>query len=575
MYLGIDVGGTHTDAVVVDGGKIRASAKVPTDHDYLLTSIRRALESILADINPADVTRLNLSTTLSTNAIVEGKIEEVGVFVSAGPGIDPENMRTGKHFYLAPGSIDHRGIEVEPLDRESIRQAVETCATDGVRVFASVGKFSVRNPAHENAMAEAIGNNADFLTRGHSLSGVLNFPRRVATSYFNSAVWRIYNDFAWAVEETARDFGLSCEINILKADGGTMPLSVSKELPVESILSGPAASVMGMIALESISSDCVILDIGGTTTDIAIFADGTPIIEKEGMTVGSYPTLVKALKIRSIGVGGDSALHVRGDEVYVGPDRKGPSMASCDAFGGMSCEIKNGPDGTPAELYGRMCAPALTDVLNYLGLSDFGDVHASRSGIERLVAQGERDPEELCSRAAEFAAEKIRRSVEDLLDEINEKPVYTITELLEGKKVAPRRVYVMGGPAAAMAGLLRDALGMEVVVPDHFSVANAIGAALTRTTMEIELFADTQKRRMIIPALGHETEIARNYDLEQAKEDAVRLLKTRMADLGVSGPEPEITGEGSFNMVEGFRTVGRNIRVKCQIRPSAEKLSPK
>jgi hypothetical protein len=250
-------------------------------------------------------------------------------------------------------------------------------------------------------------------------------------------------------------------------------------------------------------------------------------------------------------------------------------MASCDTFGGTSCEIKNGPDGMPAELYGRMCAPALTDVLNYLGLSEFGDVQASRSGIERLVAHGGSDPEELCGKAAEFAAEKIRQAVEDLLDEINEKPVYTITELLEGKKVAPRRVYVMGGPAEAMSGLLRDALGIEVVVPDHFSVANAIGAALTRTTMEIELFADTQKRRMIVPALGHEAEIARNYDLDEAKKDALGLLKKRMQELGVSGPEPEITGEGSFNMVEGFRTVGRNIRVKCQIRPSAEKLSLK
>jgi N-methylhydantoinase A/oxoprolinase/acetone carboxylase beta subunit len=295
------------------------------------------------------------------------------------------------------------------------------------------------------------------------------------------------------------------------------------------------------------------------------------------MTVGSYPTLVKALKIRSIGVGGDSALHVSSEGVHVGPDRKGPSLAACKEFGGAGCEVgaTRGSE-LPPEMLGRTCAPALTDVLNTMGLSEFGDVRASRSGIERLCAQRNHEPEELCERAARFAADKIRSAVDDLLAEINEKPVYTISELLEGKKVEPKRAYVMGGPAAAMAGLLENALGMEVIVPEHFAVANAIGAALTRTTMDLELFADTRKRRLIVPSLDHEVEIERNYDLEEAKKDAVRLLKERLERLGVTdGPEPEITDEGSFNMVEGFRTVGRNIRVKCQIRPSAEKLSPK
>jgi N-methylhydantoinase A/oxoprolinase/acetone carboxylase beta subunit len=562
------VGGTHTDAVIVDHDTIRAQAKVPTDHDNLLRSVRAALDAVLTGMKPSAVTRLNLSTTLSTNAIVENKTEEVGVFVSAGPGIDPENMRTGKHYYVIPGSIDHRGKEIEPLDPALLHKAVKECRADGVKVFASVGKFSVRNPAHENAMSEALADQADFMTHGHALSGILNFPRRVATSYFNSAVWRTYNDFAWAVEETIKDFGLTCEINILKADGGTMPFSVSKTLPVESILSGPAASVMGMIALESIADDCVILDIGGTTTDIAVFADGAPVIEKEGMTVGSYPTLVKALTIRSIGVGGDSALYVERDGVRVGPERKGPPLALCDVHGGTSCEIGSLPGETPSDRLGRVCAPALTDVLNYLGLSEFGDVEASRAGIKSLCGQTGQDAKALCDHAVEYAANKIRDAVEHLLWAINEKPVYTITELLEGKTIKPKRVYVMGGPAMALAGHLEKTLGLPVVVPGHYAVANAIGAALTRTTMDIELFADTQKRRMIVPAMDHVAEIPKSYNLEDATNDAVRLLQERLKELGVTdGFKPEITGQGSFNMVEGFRTVGRNIRVKCQVRP--------
>lgn len=569
MYLGIDVGGTHTDAVVVDQNGVRASAKAPTNHGDLLSSVRLALGSALKDIDPALVSRLNLSTTLSTNAIVEGKTEEVGVFVSAGPGIDPENMRTGKHYYVIPGGVDHRGKEIEPLDREALGKAVEACGAEGIRVFAGAGKFSVRNPAHENAMAEAVAGAADFMTRGHVMSGVLNFPRRVATAYFNSAVWRLYNDFTRAVEETVADYGLDCEINILKADGGTMPLSLSKDLPVESILSGPAASVMGMIALEAITEDCVILDIGGTTTDIAVFAGGAPVIEKDGMSVGSFPTLVKALKIRSIGVGGDSALSVKAGGIFVGPERKGPPLAVCAEFGGKGIETGRPPGGpVAAEPSGAMCGPALTDVLNCAGLSRFGDVGASRAGVERLAASHGLDPEAFRNEALRIAAEKIREAVRELIDEINEKPVYTISELLEGKKVRPKKAYVMGGPAEAMAGLLEKALGLEVVTPPYFAVANAIGAALTRTTMDAELFADTQKGRMVVPALDYEAEISRNYDLEDARRDAKRLLEQRIRELGIAlEAGPEITSEGSFNMVEGFRTVGRNIRVRCQVRP--------
>ncbi len=579
MLLGIDVGGTHTDAVVVEDSRIRATAKVPTDHDNLLHSIRAGLRAVLSGLDPGRIKRLNLSTTLSTNSIIEGKTEDVGVIVSAGPGVDPENHRVGGHFHVIEGSIDHRGTEIKPLDQPQLEGALGACESAGVRVYAAVGKFSTRNPGHEDRIEESIraraAKDADFITRGHSLSGALNFPRRMATAYFNSAVWRSYNDFAWAVEESVADFGLASELNVLKADGGTMPLSASKDVPVQTILSGPAASVMGIIALCDITQDCVILDIGGTTTDIAVFADGAPLIENKGMTLGSYPTLVRALKLHSIGIGGDSALHVSVDDIHVGPDRKGPSLAGCERSGGTSCEIAHAPGGGPPETWGRMCAPALTDAMNYLGISDFGDTQASKAGIERLAALWDMIPERLCRRAVAYAVDQIRAAVLDLVYEINEKPVYTIFELLEGKRVKPRKVYVMGGPAKAFSDLLAKSLGMEVVVPEHFAVANAVGAALTRTTMDVILFADTQKRRLFIPNLNVSREIPREYTLEQAKEDARRYLLEYLQDKGVrvDETEPEIIEAGSFNMVDGYSAKGKNIRVRCQVRPSVAKIS--
>lgn len=558
MLLGIDVGGTHTDAVALEerGGcmETAASCKVPTDHDDLLGSVTAALREVLRDVDPARAVALNLSTTLSTNAIVEGKVEDVGVLVSAGPGIDPHLFMPCRHFYALDGYVDHRGNEVRALRGGQVREAVEACRKDGVRVFAAVGKFSTRHPRHERVMRNALcavdGDEpceaADFVTMGHELGGTLNFPRRVATAYYNCAVWRVFNEFAEAVKRSLDDLGLgNVRVNVLKADGGTMPLAESRRMPVQSIFSGPAASVMGIVALCDIVHDSVILDIGGTTTDIAVFADGAPLVEREGIDIGSLPTLVRALKVRSIGMGGDSAISVLADEVRVGPNRLGPSAC----HGGER--------------------PTLTDALNWVGESEVGDVEASRRALRDYAASHTMPAEVLAERAVEYASRTIHRETRALVDEINAKPVYTIHELLEGKQVVPRKIYLMGGPAESMRSPLFERFKLSVEVPSDYAVANAIGAALTRTTWDLELFADTERNVMFIPSLSYRENIPSNYGLEQARRDAVNQLSMHLDAMGVKldKDEAQITHASSFNMVKGFDMVGRNIRVRCQVRP--------
>lgn len=545
MRIGIDVGGTHTDAVVVDKGRVVASAKVVTDHHNLLISVRSALESVLKSVDPKEVSRLNLSTTLSTNAIVEGRTEDVGVLVSAGPGINPDDYQVGPYYYTVSGSIDHRGVEIVAPDPDGVKELTRSCCETGLKVYAVVGKFSTRNPAHELVLAEGLMSCADFVSQGHRLSGQLNFPRRVATAYYNSAVWRVYNRFADAIEASVREYGIYAPVHILKADGGTMPLAISREHPVESILSGPAASVMGIIALCDIKQDSIILDIGGTTTDIAIFASGSPVIEVDGIEVGSYPTLVRAMRTRSIGIGGDSRLHVHAGAVRVGPERVGPCMAS----GGSK--------------------PTLIDALIYKGLASFGDVEASKEGIRKLAALWDMFPDALADEAIQTAVAAIRNAVDGLLDEVNSRPVYTIMELIEGGTLTPTRVYIMGGPAKAFSTLLADALHRKVEVPELHSVANAIGAALTRTTYELELFADTEKGIRFIPTLGLRDIVQKGYVLDNARKDAVSLLLDHLGSQGVHLRESDVDvlEANSFNMVGEYGTVGRNIRVKCQIRP--------
>ncbi|BDQ38204.1 hydantoinase [Pseudodesulfovibrio nedwellii] len=561
MLLGIDVGGTHTDAVAMDlsqGMQVVASCKVPTRHEDLLSSVTEALETILASIGKASVSQLNLSTTLSTNAIVQGKTEDVGVIVTSGPGIDPHNFMPCKDFHVIDGSIDHRGNEVRALSNRQLSKAIDSCRDNGVRVFASVGKFSTRNPRHENFIRRMVCNckdidvcdHADFVTLGHQLGGALNFPRRVATAYFNCAVWRLYNDFATAVEKALADMGLShVKVNILKADGGTMPLSQSRTMPVQSIFSGPAASVMGIIALTDIFHDSVILDIGGTTTDIAVFADGAPLIEREGISIGSHPTLVTALKVHSIGIGGDSAISIVGDNVRVGPTRLGPSVC----MGGEQV--------------------TLTDALNCTGIAEVGDVAASKKAMATYADRHSIPADTLAKKAVAYAADAIHSATRGLIDEINSKPVYTIHELLDAKKVVPKKIYLMGGPAKAMKMEMFQRFQLSTEVPENYDVANAIGAALTRTTWELELFADTQRHVMFIPTLSYRENVPTSYDQSDAEKDAVNQLSMQLDSMGVflQPEDAQITHTSSFNMVEGYEQVGKNIRVKCQVRPGVVK----
>lgn len=558
MLIGIDVGGTHTDAVAVENGKVVASGKVTTNHINLLSSVMEALDLVLQVVTPEAVTRLNLSTTLSTNAIVEGRTDEVGVFVSSGPGIDPYNFQTGKFYFPVSGSIDHRGEEIAPVDDAEVEDALEKCAAAGVLAYAAVGKFSTRNSAHEEKLAAKISTQGDVVSLGHRFSGQLDFPRRIATAYYNSAVWRLYNDFADAVETGVRTKGITAPVNILKADGGTMPLATSREIPVESILSGPAASIMGVLAqrsvaeagdgIDGIEQDSLILDIGGTTTDIALITAGAPLVEKDGISVGSFPTLVRALKTCSIGIGGDSAVHFSAGALRVGPERLGPCMAE---------------GGT---------VPTLMDALIYCGKAAFGDIEASKRGIETLAAECGMEPDVLACEATALAVQTIVRAVKDFIEDVNSTPVYTIREILHGSEVVPAQAYIMGGPAESFRLLLEDTLSLPVHTVPQFAVANAIGAAMTRPTFELELFADTEAKTSFIPVLGERREVSAQYKVLDAVLDAKEALAGYFISNGITlaADDIEVTEEQSFNMVGDYGTVGRNIRVKCQIVPGVE-----
>lgn len=544
MLLGIDVGGTHTDAVLIDEHKgIISKFKVKTDKNNLLDTVITALREVTSGFDVKKIANVNLSTTLSTNAIVENRLEKTALFISSGPGINPANFCIGKNTYIIGGSIDHRGNEIAALDTDALSKALAECSKEGIKVFAAATKFSTRNNSHENEISEVIKNDSDYTTMGHELSSQLSFPRRAATAYYNSAVWRIYNSFIDAIMGGLKNIGIEAPVNILKADGGTMPLSVSRKIPVESILSGPAASIMGIIALSSIKDDSVILDIGGTTTDIAVFAAGSPLLDKDGTSLDGIPTLVRSLQNRSIGIGGDSVIKISGSDLTVGPEREGPCMA-------------DGGD-----------APALVDALNYKGIISYMDTARSSEGIRALAKKSKLSADDIAEKAVNFSIRKIKDEINRILEEINQKPVYTIHEMVHGHKIIPKKMYLIGGPARALSAVMSD--GIDILVPENYDVANAIGAALARTTFETELFSDTGKGKMVMPNIGIEEQVSRKYSIEDAEADAKRHAREYLEKAGYKIKDSDITiiESSIFRMINDYYASGNDIRVKCQVKP--------
>ncbi|MDE5879397.1 MAG: hydantoinase/oxoprolinase family protein, partial [Desulfovibrio sp.] len=532
----MDAGGTHTDAALLaipeassglPEARLLASAKVSTRHEDLPGTVRTvlgALERALAEAGQdgrallGRVERATLGTTLAVNALVQGRADKVGLALSAGPGLDPVHFILGEHACIVPGGLDHRGVEVAPLFTGPLAQSAARWPADGVAAVACVGKFSPRNPAQEQQMGEVAAAASGLpVTLGHSLSGRLNFPRRIATAYYNAAVARLTGEFLDAVEAALREAGVQTPVRLLKADGGAAPLAFSRREPVQSILSGPAASVMGVMALwpEAAGGCSLLLDMGGTTTDMALFYEGSPVVDRDGMLLMGRRTLVRALAAVSIGVGGDSLIRPEraadgAPAVHVGPLREGPAMA----FGGAR--------------------PTLLDALNVLAEpgATCGDAAASRAGMEALAAaagpaSAPGGAQGLARLAVADACAQVVRAAYDLVESVNARPIYTLAALKAVREARPGRACLVGGPAASVRPYLEAALGLPVSIPAHAEVANAIGAGLAVPTATLEAYADTGRGVLNEPALELAERIGRDATLKAVAARTKELLEER------------------------------------------------
>ncbi|MFZ5789808.1 MAG: hydantoinase/oxoprolinase N-terminal domain-containing protein [Pseudomonadota bacterium] len=329
VLLGLDTGGTYTDAVLFDParGVLAAAKSLTTKHD-LAVGVGGAIEQVLTQTREP-IAMVSLSTTLATNALVEGQgspicllllgyeqeaLERAGLRRALGQ--DPVAFVAGGHGPL--------GDEQAPLDRDAVEAAIRAHAPK-VAAFAVSGYFSVRNPAHELAVKAMVRDIAGLpVTCGHELTSKLDAPRRALTVALNARLIPQLEHLIRAVEGILAAKSIRAPLMVVKGDGSLIAAEVALNCPVETILSGPAASLVGAHHLSG-AGDVVVSDMGGTTTDVAMLSNGRPVLNREGAVVGGWRTMVEAVAVHSYGLGGDSELRL--DEtgsLVLGPRRAVP-----------------------------------------------------------------------------------------------------------------------------------------------------------------------------------------------------------------------------------------------------------
>ncbi|HTL20740.1 MAG TPA: hydantoinase/oxoprolinase family protein [Steroidobacteraceae bacterium] len=332
IWIGLDTGGTFTDAVAVNAARrVIATAKALTTHWDLSVGLGEALHAVLArlpgDIRREHISLVSVSTTLATNAVIESRFSPICTLLI---GFDERMLersglrRAGGVLVRIRGGHEATGEESEPLDESAIDATVRTYAPQ-VEGFAVAGMFSVRNPAHERRARERIRALCNkSVTCSHELSSQLDAPKRALTAALNARLTPQISHLLHALGEVLERQAVSAPVMVVRGDGTLIRAEVALEYPVETVLSGPAASVVGAGFLSDLA-DFVVADMGGTTTDVAVVEGGRPVVRAEGAVLAGWRTMVKAIDVRTCGLGGDSEVYFDRDaQLRVGPRRVMP-----------------------------------------------------------------------------------------------------------------------------------------------------------------------------------------------------------------------------------------------------------
>ncbi len=538
--IGIDTGGTFTDAVLLDKStsEVLHSAKVPTTHHKLSLGTGRAIKKLLnmTSISPQEVEVVGVSSTLATNSVIENKGARVGLFV----------IGYVKHFKLpvkavifVKGGHTVVGEEEEPLD---IAYLVDNLSNlkEEVDAYGVCSAMSMKNPTHELVAEKAISMiDPKPVFCSHRISQQAGMQERAATAGLHAKLMPIMQDYMQGVQEALEEQNLSCPMIVISGNGHPISSSDAVEQAGLTVASGPACTAH-FGSLHS-GDKSLVIDVGGTTTDIAMIEDGKPLLSPEGCVIGDWKTQVEAIDMFTRGVGGDS--HVQLDEkgnMSLGPNRVEPlAMSSLlepvESWLGHSLQSKcvglqekgidegeepilaflqkHGP-ATPERIreetgYGGIPLDkelekmsrkqwifetgfTPTDALHVLGHIDIGKREKSLEGATVLGNLVDMTPEAFCQTVVDLTEEKIEGLILDfILQRYWGKSLTNFVATSQDNPVLEvdfsLKIPVVGIGAAARFFLPNVAkrLSTAVTFPENYEVGNAIGAALLCSSQDI------------------------------------------------------------------------------------------
>ena len=548
MLIGIDVGGTYTDGVLFSDGSVLHSVKRPTDENNLTGTLLEVLDELLAHGDKDRIRRVVLGTTLVTNLLATGQGERTALLLLPGRGLPYSSYQISPDTFFLKGGIDFRGREIEEPDTKEIEAVLQEIEREGIQRVAVAGKFSSRNDRHEKLVSEMIRTRFPHMEvcTSNEITGRLNFPRRAVTTYYTAMTIREWNKFADDIKAALNARVPGAELHILKADGGTTTLEASRKRPCETVFSGPAASTMGTVALTRAPLNSVMVDIGGTTSDICLLIEGRPLYASRGALIKGHLTHINSFAVNSIALGGDSVIYDESGDLRVGPMRLGP--AAC--FGGD--------------------APTVTDAFNVLLDLKLGDMEASKTKLGAVAAGRRQTIEELSRNVAEHVVKALKESIEYMFSLWEDEPAYRVWEVVNRKKFVLQRIIGIGAASRAIAPMLAAELKVACFLHRYSPVANALGAAVARPTLSVEVHVDTQNRAYSVSPEGFSGTVDRkNYQLEDAIDLAKQYLKKISVERGLSdyAGEGHVYLEEQFNVIRGMNRVGKLFDVGIQIAP--------
>lgn len=546
--MGIDAGGTYTDSIIIrdSDGKVMDSSKAPTTYPDLLAGIRNSIDG-LDERYLKDVKMVSVSTTLATNTILEKNGYPVGLIL-VGDYEVPEKMNIEFHT-IVKGGHDHHGAELTSLDLEAVEAFVRK-VKDKVSAFAVSSYFSVRNPAHELAVKALIKELTGMpVVCGHELSLDLGAYERGITAYLNAQLIPVANQFIRSIREEISRRGMDSRLLMLKCDGSVVGINEALEKPIESIFSGPAASLVGASHLSGLGT-CAVIDVGGTSTDVSMLENGLPELCADGAVVGGWQTKVKAIRMETSAMGGDSHIWVRNMKINIGPRRVIPLCVAAVKYPGFLETLKKGRiPGTmrleenvqptkffvrtgvepsdlgklEKELFDRIgdfpaslndifwetqktLSPGLldsllrkrliqaigftpTDALHVLGEYTAWDREASKVGAKLLERYTQTDHIELCKQIKKDVARNMALNLVSFI--LKDVPPKEIEKILLSDKFTQFKmkipVVLIGGPVVAYIKELKQILDAEIIVPEHAKVGNAVGAVVGKGIKRLEI----------------------------------------------------------------------------------------